>query len=103
MGEKPSTVVAAAASGASVEEMVEKEVMSWPGVTCGPHRFGGTEFRVNGREMGHMHGSSWAVLPFPVELRNRLVASGILTSPPPSSTPNPSTTCCQTRDGSRFT
>ncbi|MEW5840303.1 MAG: luciferase family protein, partial [Thermoproteota archaeon] len=61
MGEKPSTVVAAAASGASVEEMVEKEVMSWPGVTCGPHRFGGTEFRVNGREMGHMHGSIWAV------------------------------------------
>lgn len=54
-----------------------KELLSWPGVTSGPHRFGGTEFRVNGREMGHVHGSRWADLPFPVDKRNELVGKGV--------------------------
>jgi hypothetical protein len=57
-------------------EKVEKELMSWPGVTAGAHRFGGVEFRVAGREMGHMHGSSWADLPFPMSQRNDLVEKG---------------------------
>ena len=34
------------------------EVCAWPGVTTGPHRFGGTEFLVNGKEIGHTHGFS---------------------------------------------
>lgn len=58
---------------ATAFETVEKEVMSWLGVTSGTHRFGGTEFRVSGREMGHMHSSSWADLPFPMNERNELV------------------------------
>jgi hypothetical protein len=57
-------------------EKVSRELLSWPGVTSCPHRFGGTEFRVNNREMGHMHGSSWADLPFPMNERNQLVQSG---------------------------
>lgn len=61
---------------ASAFEKVEKEVMSWPGVTSGVHRFGGVEFKVSGREMGHMHGSSWADLPFPMDQRNDLVEKG---------------------------
>jgi hypothetical protein len=60
----------------SAFEGIERELLSWPGVTSGPHRFGGTEFRINGREMGHMHGSSWADLPFPVGERNELVKTG---------------------------
>ena len=59
-----------------VLEKVESELLSWPGVTSGSHRFGGTEFRVNNREMGHMHGSSWADLPFPMTVRNELVRAG---------------------------
>jgi hypothetical protein len=55
---------------------VKAELMSWPGVTMHPHRFGGTEFRVNGKEMGHMHGSALVDLPFPVDIRNELVKSG---------------------------
>lgn len=35
---------------------VEKSVATWPGVTCGLHRFGGVEFRGNGREFAHLHG-----------------------------------------------
>lgn len=60
----------------SVFERVQGELLSWPGVTSGSHRFGGTEFRVNNREMGHMHGSSWADLPFPMTVRDELVRAG---------------------------
>jgi hypothetical protein len=59
-----------------VFEKVKAELMSWPGVTSGPHRFGGTEFRVKGREMGHMHGGRFADLPFPMTIRNELVKDG---------------------------
>jgi hypothetical protein len=59
-----------------VLEKVQRELLSWPGVTSGAHRFGGTEFRVNNREMGHMHGSGWADLPFPMSVRDQLVRAG---------------------------
>jgi hypothetical protein len=55
---------------------VKNELMRWEGVTLQAHRFGGIEFRVNGREIGHMHGDSWADLPFPMPIRNELVNSG---------------------------
>jgi hypothetical protein len=56
-----------------VFEKVKTELMSWPGVTSQFHRFGGTEFRINGKEMGHMHGGRFADLPFPMSIRNALV------------------------------
>jgi Family of unknown function (DUF5519) len=62
--------------GHDVFEKVKKELMSWPGVTSQPHRFGGTEYRVNSREMGHMHGGRFADLPFPMSVRNELVKDG---------------------------
>jgi Family of unknown function (DUF5519) len=55
---------------------IQKEILSWPNVTAEPHRFGGVEFRVNKREMGHIHGESLADLPFPMKIRNDLVDSG---------------------------
>ncbi len=60
----------------SLFESIKNELLSWPEVTCGEHRFGGTEFRVGGKEMGHMHGLSWADLPFPMNIRNELLKSG---------------------------
>ena len=57
-------------------EEIKKEILSWPNVTAEPHRFGGIEFRVNKREMGHIHGDSVADLPFPMKIRNDLVNSG---------------------------
>ncbi|MFO1461917.1 MAG: DUF5519 family protein [Verrucomicrobiota bacterium] len=36
--------------------IVERSVADWPGVGCGLHRFGGVEFRGNGREFAHLHG-----------------------------------------------
>lgn|SRR5215211_8098478 len=57
-------------------EKVRRELMSRLGVTSKPHRFGGTEFQVKGREMGHMHGGRFADFPFPMSVRNELVKGG---------------------------
>jgi hypothetical protein len=57
-------------------EKIKKEILSWPNVTTEKHRFGGIEFRINKREMGHIHGDRLADLPFPMKTRNELVNSG---------------------------
>ncbi len=59
----------------TVERLVE-EVESWPGVTAGEHRFGGTEWRVGPREIGHVH--AWGVLDVAYlrTLRDALVKEG---------------------------
>lgn len=57
-------------------ESVKKELLSWPSVTAEPHRFGGTEFRINEREMGHIHGDRVADIPFPMNIRTELIKSG---------------------------
>ena len=49
---------------------------SWPGVTAAPHRFGGIEFRLGKRELGHLHGNVWADIPFPKAIRNSLIEAG---------------------------
>jgi hypothetical protein len=51
-------------------------VASWPGVEVGPHRFGGVEFRLGRRELGHLHGDRIADLPFPRRVRDELIATG---------------------------
>jgi Luciferase len=66
----------APASGRHPGERIAAEVSSWPGVTSAPHRFGGTEFRLGRRELGHLHGDRFADLPFPRRVRDELVAAG---------------------------
>jgi hypothetical protein len=58
------------------EKRIVKEVSSWQGVIVSAHSFGGTEFRLGRRELGHVHGDSWADIVFPMEVRNRLVTEG---------------------------
>jgi hypothetical protein len=60
----------------SIKAQIEREVSAWEGVTVSPHRFGGVEFRVGRRELGHLHGNRLADLPFPVRVREELVAAG---------------------------
>ena len=50
-------------------ESIKKEILSWPNVTAEPHRFGGIEFRLNKRDLGHIHGERVADLPFPMKTR----------------------------------
>lgn len=56
-------------------QMIADEVTQWPGVLTGPGRFGATTFLYGTREIGHLHGSSHADLPFPTKLRHELVAA----------------------------
>jgi len=60
----------------TIADRIAREISSWPGVTSAPHRFGGVEFRVGRREIGHLHGDRLADLPFPVAVRDRLVRGG---------------------------
>ena len=57
-------------------DRIRTEVGSWPDVTAVPHRFGGVEFRVGRRELGHLHGGELADLPFPRRIRDEIVAAG---------------------------
>lgn len=55
---------------------IEEVVGRWDGVTTEPHRFGGVEFRVGRRELGHLHGDRLADLPFTVKVRDELLEAG---------------------------
>ncbi len=57
-------------------ERIAAEVESWPGVSSGAHRFGGVEFRLGRRELGHLHGDRMADLAFPRRVRDELIATG---------------------------
>ena len=57
-------------------ERITATVSSWPGVEVGPHRFGGVEFRVGRRELGHLHGDRIADLPLPRRVRDEVIAAG---------------------------
>ena len=62
--------------GARAGELIRRAVMSWPGVTELPHRFGGIEYRYGKKEMGHVHGDRLADLPVPRRLHDELIAAG---------------------------
>jgi hypothetical protein len=62
---------------------IEREVKSWPGVTTGDTGRGGLQFSYGRVELGHLHGSSFADLPFPKKVRNELIAQGRASVHPP--------------------
>ena len=51
-------------------------LLTWEGIETHPHRFGGTEFRMGKREIGHIHGDSLVDIPFPKKVRNEIVVAG---------------------------
>src|SRR5258708_34573291 len=63
-----------AVSGA--KEKIDAAVQGWSGITSQPHRFGGTEYRLGRREIGHVPGDSLVDIPFPKTVRNELVTAG---------------------------
>jgi hypothetical protein len=62
---------------------IEREVRSWPGVTTGDTGRGGLQFNYGRVELGHLHGSSFADLPFPKKVRDELIARGRASVHPP--------------------
>jgi Family of unknown function (DUF5519) len=63
--------------------LIEREVKSWPGVSTGDTGRGGLHFSYGRVELGHLHGSSFAHLPFPKKVRDRLIAEGRASVHPP--------------------
>lgn len=57
-------------------EQVAGEVLEWQGVTTGDTGRGGLQFSYGRVELGHLHGSSFADLPFPKKIRDELIARG---------------------------
>jgi hypothetical protein len=64
-----------AAVAETVERLVE-EVGSWDGVTVDEHRFGGTEWRVGPREIGHVHAWGMLDIAYLRALRDALIEEG---------------------------
>ena len=58
------------------QERIVAAVKSWQGVEIRPHRYGGLEFRLGKRELGHIHGDALVDIPFPKPVRNEIVAAG---------------------------
>jgi hypothetical protein len=51
-------------------------LLTWEGMESHPHRFGGTEFRIGKREIGHIHDDLLVDIPFPKKIRDEIVAAG---------------------------
>jgi hypothetical protein len=58
------------------QETITKAVIAWTGVTSQPHRFGGLEYVIGRREIGHIHGDYLVDIPFPKKVRDEIVAAG---------------------------
>ena len=46
-----------------------------PDVRTLPHRYGGFEFRVGRKELGHVHGDWLVDIPFPKPVRDEIIAA----------------------------
>lgn len=58
------------------QQEITSSVTQWPNMSVAPHRFGGVEYLLGTREIGHIHGDSLVDIPFPSAIRNELVESG---------------------------
>jgi hypothetical protein len=58
-------------------DTIRQTVLTWEGVEALPHRFGGIEYQLQKRELGHIHGDQMLDIPFPKKVRDELVAAGM--------------------------
>jgi hypothetical protein len=56
-------------------QAIRAAVASWPGTHHEPHRFGGVEFMIGDREIGHLHGDRLLDVPFPRAVHDDVIAS----------------------------
>ena len=57
-------------------KIIVDTLLTWEGMETHPHRFGGTEFQIGKREIGHIHGDSLVDVLFPKKVRDEIVAAG---------------------------
>lgn len=58
------------------QESITKAMTALAGVTAAPHRFGGVEYGIGKREIGHIHGDHMVDIPSPKKVRDEIVAAG---------------------------
>lgn len=58
------------------QKAITNAVRKWDGVEDQPHRFGGVEYVIGRREIGHIHGNFQLDIPFPKRVRDELLAAG---------------------------
>lgn len=55
---------------------IDRELLSWPGVSREQGRFNSTVYLLGRREIGHIHRNGVADLPFPKAIYDELIATG---------------------------
>lgn len=60
----------------NAQQTITSSVSRWDGIEVRPHRFGGVEYGIGRREIGHIHGNHQVDIPFPKRVREELVANG---------------------------
>lgn len=58
-------------------QKISEQISLWDGVSQHAHRFGGLEFRLGKRELGHIHGDYMLDIPFPIRVRDEIVGLGL--------------------------
>jgi len=61
----------------NAQKTITQTLTSWEGVSTTPHRFGGVEYLLGTRELGHIHGDHLVDIPFPKKVRDEVVNSGL--------------------------
>ena len=64
-------------SVSNAQKIITQTLVSWDGVSTAPHRFGGVEYRLGTRELGHIHGDHLLDIPFPKKVRDEIVGAGL--------------------------
>ncbi len=55
---------------------IEKAVLSWSGTSLKTHRYGGLEFDVNNKEIGHIHSNGLMDVLLKKEIKAQLIREG---------------------------
>jgi len=55
---------------------IEAEVSTWDGTTLATHKYGGSQFNFNDKEIGHIHSNGLLDILFNVEIKRKLIAEG---------------------------
>ena len=58
-------------------EIIQAAMLEHQDVTAHPHRFGGTEYRLGKREIGHVHGERMVDIPFSKPVRDEVIEKGL--------------------------
>jgi hypothetical protein len=66
----------------TASKQITEEVTSWPDVEAGPGRRGEFAFKVDGREIGHLHGDHAAHFSFPKDVWAELHEQGRIVEHP---------------------